>query len=133
MSLFPPSLSLRQTLIADAAISGATGLLMAAGADLFAGLLGVPAALLRYAGMALIPFAALVGYLGTRDRFPPAAVWTVIAVNALWAAGSILLLASGWIAPTALGYAFVIAQAVVVGIFGELQYAGLRKPAAMRA
>ena len=30
------------------------------------------------------------------------------------------LLVSGWVAPTALGYAFVIAQAAVVGLFGEL-------------
>jgi len=31
------------------------------------------------------------------------------------------------IAPTALGYAFVIAQAVAVGVFAELQVIGLRR------
>jgi hypothetical protein len=131
MSFFP--VSLRHALLADAVISGAAGLLMALGAGLLEGLLGVPAALLRYAGVVLIPFAVLVGYLGTRASFPPAAVWAVIAANALWVAGSIVLLASGWIAPTALGYAFIIVQALAVGIFGELQYAGLRRSAMILA
>jgi hypothetical protein len=49
----------------------------------------------------------------------------------LWAAASGLLLASGWVAPTALGYAFVIGQAAVVALLGELQYVGLRRPVAM--
>ena len=131
MSFF--ALSLRHALIADAVISGAAALVMALGAGLLEGFLGVPAALLRYAGIVLIPFAVLVGYLGTRDRFPWAAVWAVITINALWVAGSILLLASGWIMPTALGYTFIIVQALAVGIFGELQYFGLRRLATSAA
>ena len=51
----------------------------------------------------------------------------IIAINALWVAGSVLLLVSGTIAPTWLGYGFVIAQAIVVGVFAELQYFGLKK------
>jgi hypothetical protein len=54
----------------------------------------------------------------------------VIVANALWAADSIVLLLSGWVAPTALGYGFVIAQAVVVAVFAEIQYSDLRKQAA---
>ena len=38
-----------------------------------------------------------------------------------------MLLLSGWIEPTGLGYAFVIFQAVVVGVFAELQVMGLRR------
>jgi hypothetical protein len=34
------------------------------------------------------------------------------------------------VAPTLLGYAFVVAQAVVVALLGELQYMGLRRPMA---
>jgi hypothetical protein len=34
---------------------------------------------------------------------------------------SVLLLDTGWVAPTALAYAFVIAHATIVAIFGELQ------------
>jgi hypothetical protein len=40
------------------------------------------------------------------------------------------LLVSGWVAPTALGYAFVIAQAAVVAVLAELQIAGLRRTTA---
>ena len=36
-------------------------------------------------------------------------------------------------APTLLGYAFVIAQALVVAVFAELQFMGLRKPIAAMA
>jgi hypothetical protein len=54
-------------------------------------------------------------------------VHATIALNVLWVAASIGLLLSGWVAPTLLGYAFVIAQAVVVGAFAELQIIGLRR------
>jgi hypothetical protein len=71
---------------------------------------------------------AFVAYVGTRERLAPPAVWAVIACNALWAAGSLLLLA--WLAPTLLGYVFVVAQATAVAVFGELQFIGLRRSAA---
>jgi len=122
---------LRRVLLADAATSGASGLLMTLAAGPLADWLGVPAALLRYAGLSLLPFAALVAYLATREAPPRGAVWAVIVLNALWAADSILLLAGGWVGPTALGYAFIIAQALVVAAFAEAQYVGLRRaPAA---
>jgi hypothetical protein len=128
MSHFHPSLFLRRSLILDAVASGATGALMLAGAGLLEGWLGLPAALLRAAGVVLVPYVAFVGYLATRETLTPAAVWTVVAANGLWAAASVGLLLSGWVAPTALGYAFVIAQAGVVAAFGELQYVGMRRP-----
>jgi hypothetical protein len=118
---------LRWALLADAGISGATGLLMSLGAGLLEGLLGVPAALLRYAGVSLLPFSAFVAYVATREQLPPPGVRVVIACNALWAAASILLLPSGWIAPTLLGHAYIVAQAVGVAMFGVLQYVGLRR------
>jgi hypothetical protein len=115
----------RRALLADAVVSGAAALLMLLGADLRAGLLGLPVALLRGAGAALIPFVAFVAYVGTRNRIARGAVWSVIACNALWAAASFLLLI--WLAPTVLGYVFVVAQATAVAVFGELQLIGLRR------
>ena len=56
---------LRFALLADAAVSGATGLLAFAGAGILDGLLGLPTELLRYAGLSLIPYAAIVAYVGT--------------------------------------------------------------------
>ena len=57
----------------------------------------------------------------------------IIALNVAWVAGSIGLLMSGIVAPTVLGYAFVIFQAVVVGVFAELQFIGLRREQAATA
>jgi hypothetical protein len=117
---------LRRTLVADAAISGMTGLLSAAAANPLGELLGVPVPLLRYAGVSLLPFAVLLVVLATREALPAVAVRIVIAANLLWAIDSILLLFTGWIEPSALGYAFIIAQAAIVALFAEIQHAGLR-------
>ena len=130
MSYDQSSTFLRRALMLDALASGATALLVIAAAGLLEGFLGLPAALLRGAGLVLIPYVAFVVYVGTREFISRPAVWTVIAANALWAIASALLLVSGFVAPTALGYAFVIAQAVVVALLGELQYMGLRRPMA---
>lgn len=121
-----PSLFLRRALLADAFASAGTGVLMAFGAGMLAGLLGLPEMLLREAGIFLLPYAAFVGWLGTRARLPEAIVWLVIVGNALWTLASIALFV--WTAPTALGYAFVVGQAVVVAVFAELQYMGLKRP-----
>jgi hypothetical protein len=114
-------------LVADATISGMTGLLMVVDAGALEGMLGVPAALLRYAGLSLLPFAALVFGLSRRDSLPRPCVWAVIALNAAWVAASVWLPLSGWISPNALGYAFILGQAFAVAVFAEMQYVGLRK------
>ena len=122
---------LRYALIADAVASGATGLLMIAGADALTGLLGLPVALMREAGLLLVPYVALVAFVGTRAAISRPAVRVIIALNVLWVAGSVGLLVGGFVAPTALGYAFVIVQAVAVGALAELQVIGLRRAAAI--
>ena len=81
---------------------------------------------MREAGLLLIPYVALVAFVGTREAIPLAAVRLIIALNVLWVLGSVALLI-GFVVPTMLGYAFVIAQAVAVGVFAELQIAGLRR------
>ena len=124
-----PATLLRRVLYADAAISGLSGLVMALDADLLEGLLAVPADLLRTAGISLLPWAVAIGFLATRATLSRPAVWAVIVANAVWAADCAILLVSGWIAPTGLGYAFVIAQALVVIVLAELQYVGLRRAA----
>jgi hypothetical protein len=133
MSQFHTSPFLRKALLLDAAASGITGLLLIAGAGRLDGLLGLPVALMREAGLVLIPFVAFVAWVGTREEASRGAVRAIIAANALWAVASLGLLVSGWVAPTMLGYTFVIAQAAVVALFGELQYAGLNRPLATAA
>ncbi len=127
MALFGLSPFLRRALLADALISGATGLLMLIGANVLASILGLPEALLRYAGLVLLPYGALVAYVATREQLRRWAVWAVIIANAIWAVDSIILLLSGWLTPNALGYAFIIFQALVVAAFAEIQYIGMRR------
>jgi hypothetical protein len=121
---------LRLALVADAAATTATALLMFVAAATLGPLLGLPHTLLTYAGVALFPYAAVVAYLGTRRQVARGAVWAVIACNVAWAVDSLLLLATGWIEPTRLGYAFVIGQALIVALFAEVQYIGLRQSGA---
>lgn len=118
---------LRQVLSIDAVVSGATGLAMCLLAAPLEALLGVPATLLRYAGIALLPFVAVVAYLATRDSVARSTVQAVIGCNAVWAIGSVLLLFTGWVEPTLLGYVFIVGQALIVAAFAELQYMGLQR------
>lgn len=133
-TFFPPSPFLRFALIGDAIASGGTGLLLAGGAGFLTSILGLPEPLLRYAGFFLLPYAAFVGYVGTRVTLSRGMIWAIIIANALWATKSILLLFGGWVSPTTLGTAFVVVQALVVAGFAEAQWIGLRKSnATMRA
>ena len=127
MTLTHTSTFLRRALMADAALTGSTALLLVAAAALLEDLLGLPAALLRGAGLSLIPFTALLLYLHRRDSLPRAAAWFVIACNALWAVDSVVLLFTGWVDPTIAGQVFVVFQALVVAAFAEAQYVALRR------
>ena len=118
---------LRRALVADAALTGSTAILLTAAATPLEDLLGLPAALLRGAGLSLIPFTALLLYLLRGDSVSRAAAWFIIACNALWAVDSIVLLFTGWVDPTILGQVFVVFQALVVAAFAEAQYVGLRR------
>jgi hypothetical protein len=124
---------LRNALLLDAAASGATAVLLIGGAGYLDGLLGLPVVLMREAGLILVPFVAFVAWTGTRAHVSRGAVSAIIAVNALWVVASICLLIGDWVAPTMLGYAFVVAQAVAVGLFAEFQYMGLRRQDAVAA
>ena len=122
-----PSRFLRRALLADAVVSGAMALLLTFGAGVLTALLNMPEALLRETGLFLIAYAAFVGFLGSRAAIPKVLVLLVIVGNTLWTLASIALLMSGAVSPNLLGVAFVVMQAIVVGMFAELQFIGLRK------
>jgi CHASE2 domain-containing sensor protein len=127
MTIADSSTFLRRTLWLDAAVSGTTGIVMALGAGALEPWLAIPGALVRVAGVSLLPFAALLVALATRPTVPKSAIAAVIVANALWVVASIALLVSGQVAPTLLGYVFVVVQAVAVLGFAELQWVGLRR------
>ena len=122
-----PSVFLRRAILADAVFSGVSAVLLTFAAGALAPWLNLPEALLRETGLFLIAYAALVGWLGTRQSMPKALVAIVIAGNAAWTLASIALLFSGAVTPNLLGEAFVAAQAIAVGALAELQYTGLRR------
>lgn len=133
MQSFTTTTFLRRVLFADAATCLAAGLLMTLGAGLLEQFFGLPAELSRYAGVGLLPFAAFLVYLATRESLKAPVVWAVIVLNVLWTLDSVLLLVSGWVTPTEAGYAFVVAQALGVALFAALEFVGLRKSATATA
>jgi hypothetical protein len=122
-----PSPFLRRALIADAIFSGLGALAMTSGASLLAPLMELPQALVREAGLFLIAYTALVGWLATRPSVASALIVLVIVLNAAWTVASIALLLSGAVQPNLLGEIAVVAQAVATGVLAELQYLGLRR------
>lgn len=121
---------LKLALLGDAAACGASGLVLLAGAGVLAAPLGLPEALLRGAGLFLLPWAGLLAMVGRRARPARGAVLAVIGVNAMWVLDSLLLAAGAFgLLPTGLGIAFVLAQAAVAAGFTALQALALRGPA----
>ncbi|MCE4069116.1 MULTISPECIES: hypothetical protein [Pseudomonas] len=131
MTLLQPSQLLRLTLKADALAGGAMGLLMALAAQPLGQLLGLPFVLLLAAGIVLLPLALVLYWMSNQPALSRTGVWAVIALNALWVVESAALLVTGYVQPTALGYAFVIGQALVVLLFAELEFFGLRRSAVL--
>ncbi|HEX6861258.1 MAG TPA: hypothetical protein VF414_00490 [Thermoanaerobaculia bacterium] len=124
---------LRRVLALDAVTSGAMGALLVLAQTPLSSLLGLSSSLLFWAGLSLLPFAAFVGWLATRELPPRAGVWAVVLINALWVVDSFVLLASGWPDLTLLGKVFVLFQAVAVAVFAELQFFGLRRSGRLAA
>lgn len=124
---------LRRVLALDAVTSGAMGALLVLAQVPLSSLLGLSSSLLFWAGLSLLPFAAFVGWLATRELPPRVGVWAVVLINALWVIDSFVLLATGWPDLTLLGKVFVVFQAVAVAVFAELQFFGLRRGSRLAA
>ncbi len=120
------NVSIRQALLADAAITGATALLMLAGAPLLDDLLDLPTALLAVAGGVLIPYVGYLLWLASRDAIPRGGVLLTIGANIAWAIGCAALLIGGMVDPNGLGVAFILLNAVVVLVFADLVVLAMR-------
>lgn len=131
MSLFDSPRFLRHVLVADALSCVATGLAQVLFAPVLAQWLALPGDLLVGTGWFLLAYAAVVGFIATRDPIPSGFVWLFVAGNIAWAILCVVVLASGSIAPTTLGIAWVLGQAAVVVVLAELQWTGLRRQAAL--
>lgn len=116
---------LRRVLLADAVVSGAAGLVMIVAAALLAPLVNLPEGLLQIAGAILVPWFVALMWLARLNTIPRTGVMAVIAVNAAWVLGSVAVLFT--FAPSLFGDGFVMAQAVAVGLFAELQIVALKR------
>ena len=119
--------SLPAALRLDAVVTAANGAAYLAAAGPLSDLLGLSAPLLRVAGAGLLAFAAVVWLVGTAQRMSRPAPATIIALNAAWVVGSIAAVFADLGTPTTVGAVWMIAQALVVAGFVELQITGLRR------
>lgn len=117
---------LSRVMWADAASCAATGALQLGLTDPLARLTGLPASLLLGTGLFLLVYAAAAALMASRPTPPRTLIGLVVAGNFGWAAACVALLASGLLAPTLPGVAWVIAQAVTVVVLAEAQWMGLR-------
>jgi hypothetical protein len=127
LSALTRRVTLRGALLLDAAVTGANGAAYLLAAGPLGDLLGLSPTLLRVLGAGLLAFALAVWVTATRPAVPRGAVVAIIAVNAAWAAGSVVVAIGGWTSPTTVGALWIVAQALVVGVFAELQATALRR------
>ena len=127
MNSTPLSPFLRRVLWFDAATCLVTGTVMLVAGGMVERLLASPEQLSIALGVVLLAFGAAVAWVGTRPNLLRPAVWSIFALNALWAIESVLALAFGWLEPNALGQALIIGQAIAVAVIAELQFVGLRR------
>lgn len=129
MNLLRVSPLLYFALVLDAVATAATGAVMLLFASELESLLHLPSTLMIAAAVFMLAYALVIAVLSRRESLPRWAVWTVIVGNAVWAVDCTALAFVGWLAPSALGVAFLLLQAVVVAGLAELQYFGLRRSA----
>jgi len=127
MSVFASPRFLPRVMAVDAASCAATGALQLVFTGALARLTGLPAPLLLGTGLFLLGYAAAAAWMASREEAPRRLIGLVVAGNFGWAAGCIALLAMEGAAIGALGWAWVLAQALTVVVLAELQWMGLRR------
>ncbi|MFT3721620.1 hypothetical protein [Pseudorhodoferax sp.] len=132
-SLFASPRFLSRVMGVDAASCAATGALQLGFTDALARLTGLPGGLLLATGLFLLAYAAAAAAMARRATPPRTLIGLVAIGNFGWAAACVALLASGLFAVTALGTAWVAAQAVTVVLLAEAQWMGLRATRPPRA
>lgn len=118
---------LRSSLKLDSVVSAANGIAYVAGAALLDDLLGPSPVWLLGIGAFLLLYALEVGIVGTRNQINRTHVALVAEGNVVWAVGSVIVVAFGWLDLTTTGQVWALAQASVVGGFAALQFAALKR------
>ena len=132
-SIFASPRFLSRVMWVDAASCAATGALQLVFTGALARLTGLPGGLLLGTGLFLLVYAVAAAAMASRATPPRTLIGLVAVGNFGWAAACAALLASGLFATTALGMAWVIAQAACVVLLAEAQWMGLRATRQARA
>lgn len=125
MSPIQSNNALQNILLLDAATCVGAGALMAFGSKFVAGLTGIPAPLLYWAGLILFPVAALMIFAGLQSSPPRPIVWLIVLGNVGWVIASLGVFA--FIAPNSLGTIFILAQAAVVAVLAFLEHNAMQQ------
>lgn len=123
MSKFSNGLTLPWLLRLDSATCVAMGALLALASDLISNLTEIPAEVLIYAGLSLIPIAIFMALVSWRRLQQKLLTQVVVAGNILWVIGSLALL--DIVAPNGFGIVFILAQAGAVAVFALLEFRAL--------
>jgi hypothetical protein len=118
--------TLRRVLWADAASGLGMGLSHLALAEPLSGWTGIPAAWLQLAALVVFGAVALSGWLASRAEPPAGGVRFLAAGNFVWVAASLWLAFGAGLSLTTLGLGWVLAQAALVLVFAEFEWAGAR-------
>ncbi len=118
---------LRSSLKLDSVVSAANGITYIAGAAILDDLLGASTPWLLGIGAFLIIYAIEVAVVGTRDPINRTHAGLIAEGNLVWVAGSVSVVAFGWLDLTTTGEVWALMQAAVVGGFAALQFVGLRR------
>jgi hypothetical protein len=114
--------SLQSILTLDAATCAVIGVVLLGASDLVASLTLVPAALLSWAGLLLLPIAGFMAFFTRTPIVPTWAVQLIVLGNLSWVLVSVALPVLGLITPNAFGWIFLCAKAAVVAIFAGFEW-----------
>jgi hypothetical protein len=119
--------TLRRVLWLDAASGLGMGLSHLVLSEPLSGWTGIPAAWLQVAALVVLGAASLAAWLATRVEPPAGGVKLLAAGNFAWVAASLWLAFGAGLSLTPLGLGWVLAQAVMVLVMAELEWAGARR------
>ena len=115
------NVSLKTLLTLDAATCALMGAGLVSASQPLGAMLNIPAPLLFWAGLVLLPTAAFmaISAVATPTRW---AMAVIVLGNALWTLASLLAPAVGGFSPNPLGWVFLAGQAAAVAVLTKLEF-----------
>ncbi len=123
-----PDRLLRRVLQANLIFSGLSGLVLTVDAGPLSRWLGIPAAWVLVAiGIGLLGFAWELFYVARQNPLNLRLANAILFIDVAWVVGSALLLFTGWVPLTGVGWWAVLVVADAVALLAILEYVGIRR------